>query len=176
MSAALIATQYRLDVAAVARCSSIWFIAGITATILRVRREKKRVASLKICVRPWDQDNGHENPIQLTFKTSRSWIATFQLSLLSSHCRSFISRSLVIVSESSASRYSIAKSSMLYVEFQRVRMSRGIMRRLSSRSSRMANHLGRRMVVESWLRMPSFEAKSHCECSILYSETNSHLC
>lgn len=41
------AAQYLFDVAAVARCSSMWSIAGITVAILGVLREKKSVASLK---------------------------------------------------------------------------------------------------------------------------------
>jgi len=44
----LIASGYLELSAAVARCSSIWSMAGITVAILGVPQEKKRVASLKI--------------------------------------------------------------------------------------------------------------------------------
>ena len=49
-SAALTARQYFVDVAAVARCLSMWSIAGITMAMLGMPREKKSVASLNICV------------------------------------------------------------------------------------------------------------------------------
>jgi len=47
--AALSAGQYLFDIAAVARCLSMWSMAGMTVAMLGVLREKKMVASLKIC-------------------------------------------------------------------------------------------------------------------------------
>ena len=47
-SAALIASGYVELSAAVARCASMWSMAGMTVARLGVPQEKKRVASLKI--------------------------------------------------------------------------------------------------------------------------------
>ena len=42
--------RYVVLMAAFARCESMWSIAGITVAMLVLLREKKRVASLKICL------------------------------------------------------------------------------------------------------------------------------